>query len=69
MAADLAYQSFGPDNYNSGFGVSLQYDNRDVAVNAWQGIFASATTTFYTKALGSYNNYQVLNLDLGITAV
>jgi len=42
----------------------LQYDSRDIVVNAWKGVFANIAATFYTPGLGSDNRYQVVLLDL-----
>lgn len=64
MAQDPAYVEFGPRNYNAGVGLTLQYDSRDVVVNAWKGIFASLGATFFTTGLGSDNDYQIVDLDL-----
>ncbi len=64
MDQDPNFVEFGPENYNAGIGFSLQYDSRDIVVNAWKGIFANIATTFYTSGLGSDNNYQVVLLDL-----
>ncbi len=64
MEEDPTFIEFGPENYNAGIGFSLQYDSRDIVVNAWKGIFANIAATFYTPGLGSDNRYQVVLLDL-----
>ena len=64
MAQDPAYVEFGPNNYNAGMGLILQYDSRDIVVNAWKGIYASIASTFFTKGLGGDNNYEIVDLDL-----
>ena len=61
MAADPYYQSFGPSNFNVGLGVVVQYDSRDVAANAWQGVYFGTQVTLY-GALGE-NTYQVYDLE------
>ena len=63
MAADPAYQQYGPDNFNAGLGVVLQYDSRDVAANAWHGTYAAITATRYGGVLGGDNAYSTILLD------
>jgi len=63
MAADPAYLRYGRDNFNSGLGLAIQYDSRDVAVNAWRGLYLSFSATFYGPYLGGDNSYQVSVLD------
>jgi outer membrane protein assembly factor BamA len=64
MAQDPSYVAYGPNNYNAGLGLTFQFDSRDIVVNAWRGLFASMTSTFYGRGLGSDNNYQILDLDV-----
>ena len=64
MDADPSFLEFGPENFNAGLGFTLQYDSRDVAVNAWKGFYANLTASFYGSFLGSDNRYQVLLVDL-----
>jgi len=63
MAADPYYQRYGPDNQNAGVGFVIQYDSRDVAVNAWEGLYLGLTSTFYGHFLGGDNKYQTYLLD------
>jgi hypothetical protein len=63
MAADPYYQEFGPDNQNTGAGFVFQFDTRDVAANAWKGMYLNAQATFYGKWLGGQNLYQVYDVD------
>ncbi len=63
MAADSYYQQFGPENQNAGAGFVFQYDTRDVAANAWKGLYLNAQATFYGKWLGGQNAYQVYDID------
>ncbi|AFD07012.1 BamA/TamA family outer membrane protein [Solitalea canadensis] len=63
VAADLTYQQFNDKPFNSGFGLLFQHDTRDVAVNAWKGIFLEAQLAFYGGFLGGDNNYQVYSFD------
>ncbi len=64
MAQDPNFLEYGPDNFNAGVGLTLQYDSRDIVVNAWEGVFANIAATFYTPGLGSDNSYQIYLLDL-----
>ncbi len=64
MEEDPTFIEFGPKNYNAGVGFSLQYDSRDIVVNAWKGIFANLSTIIYASGLGSDNDYQTVLLDL-----
>jgi outer membrane protein assembly factor BamA len=63
MAADPYYLRYGHDNFNSGLTAAIFYDSRDVAVNAWRGLYLSLTGTFYGSYLGSNNTYQIYLLD------
>ncbi len=63
MNADPAYQQYGNDNANAGLGVVVQYDSRDVAANAWHGVYAAITATRYGGVLGGDNAYSTILLD------
>ena len=63
MAADPYYQEFGPSNANNGIGAVVQYDTRDVAGNAWKGIYFNAQALGYGGLLGGDNKYQAYDLD------
>jgi len=41
----------------------VQYDTRDVAANAWKGVYAGFTMTHYGGWLGGDNQYQTYLLD------
>lgn len=43
VRADAAFQRGGPRVVNSGWGATLSLDTRDVPVNAWRGVYLSAT--------------------------
>lgn len=59
------------DNFNEfkdrplsvGLGVTLNYDSRDVTVNAWEGQYLNFEYINYGSAIGSDNNYQKVLLD------
>jgi hypothetical protein len=63
MAADPAYQQHGADNRNNGIGGVLQYDSRDVAANAWTGVYAALTAMSFGGFMGGQNVYQTYLLD------
>jgi hypothetical protein len=63
MAADPYYQQYGPDNQNHGIGAVFQYDTRDIAGNAWKGLYLNAQVLSYGGFLGGDNSYQVYDLD------
>lgn len=49
--------------WNVGLGAMLEYDSRDVAVNAWNGIYLRAGMTLYGNYFGGQNNYQAYEFD------
>lgn len=63
VSQDPDYLKYGPENLNSGFGIILRYDSRDIPVNAWEGFFVDLKSTFYSQVFGGDNDYQVYQLD------
>jgi hypothetical protein len=63
MLADSTFQATGDETFNVGFGVVLQWDSRDVPVNAYHGTYFSGRARFYGTALGSDNTYQIYDFD------
>jgi outer membrane protein assembly factor BamA len=63
MGQDPTFQQHGPDNYNLGVGLVVQYDTRDVAANAWRGRYAALTITQYGGWLGGDNKYETYLFD------
>jgi len=63
VSQDPDFIKYGPENLNSGLGLILRFDSRDVPVNAWKGAYLDLRSTFYTTAFGGDNNYQVYQLD------
>lgn len=63
VAMDTYYIQYNDKPFNSGFGLVLQYDSRDIAVNAWKGTFIEFTMAFYGPYLGGDNTYQIYDLD------
>lgn len=63
VLADPYYQKFGPKNYNGGAGLILQYDSRDIPVNAYSGTLFQVMGAIYGGYLGGDNLYYLLDLD------
>ncbi|MCP4198740.1 MAG: BamA/TamA family outer membrane protein [Proteobacteria bacterium] len=60
---DPYYKNYGANNYNGGLGFRVNYDTRDVVVNAFSGFYVGAEAVFYGPYLGGKNTYQILDLD------
>ena len=58
------YNEFGPENFNSGLKFNMNYDSRDITVNAWKGWFVNFNATFYGDYLGGDNDYNIYELDI-----
>ena len=52
----------GLEVFNVGLGANFSYDTRDVPANAYSGMLLELNATFYSKAFGSTNNFNVYNL-------
>jgi hypothetical protein len=63
MAQDPDFIKYGDNNFNSGLGVIVQYDSRDVPINAFKGWQLMGSATFFGDYLGSDNRYQIYELD------
>ena len=63
VLADPNYQEFNDKPLNSGLGLILRYDSRDIPVNAWSGLYVDLEATFYNEGLGGDNNYQIFIID------
>lgn len=63
VAADPNYTEFNDKPLNSGLGLILRYDSRDIPVNAWEGLYLDLSATFYTTAFGGDNDYQAYMID------
>jgi len=61
---DPYYQEYNDKPFNSGLGLVLQYDSRDIPVNAWGGAFIELSAAFYGPYLGGDNTYQAVTVDL-----
>ena len=63
VLADPHYQEFGPKNFNTGAGIILQHDSRDIPVNAFRGTLVQVLGTVYGGYLGGDNQYYLLDID------
>ncbi len=68
VAADEEYISLGGTEsglviINNGLGVSLSYDSRDVAANAYRGIYFDVKGLGYGDYFGGDNRYMLFNVD------
>ncbi|MGR5222334.1 BamA/TamA family outer membrane protein [Vibrio parahaemolyticus] len=63
---DENFNQFKDKPFTWGFGASLQYDTRDVAVNPWTGSLFRTEVLFYSEALGSQAEYQKLDVEYRI---
>ena len=55
--------STGLTTHNSGLGLVASYDTRDVAANAYRGVFVELKAAWYARALGGQYNYGNVTLD------
>lgn len=63
VLADSTFNEFGPNNFNGGAGIILQFDSRDIPVNAYYGTLLQFQAVFYGEWLGGDNNYLMLDAD------
>jgi outer membrane protein assembly factor BamA len=63
MLEDEDYLASKDLNLNSGVGLILEYDSRDMPVNAFDGIYLSAKASYFTSSLGGDSDYGVYSID------
>jgi len=63
VAADPDYNMFNNKPLNTGLGLIVRFDSRDVPVDARQGVLFDLRSTFYGSYLGGDNQYQVYQVD------
>lgn len=63
ILADPNIIETGNFSKNAGLGLSVQYDSRDLIVNAYEGIFLDLNVMFYGWFLGGQSKYEVIDLD------
>lgn len=60
---DPNFEQYRDKPLSLGVGLTVQYDTRDVAVNAWSGMFLGLEATDYNKVIGSDNSYSKASVD------
>lgn len=63
VAADPDFARGGRVVVNTGFGITLNVDTRDVPVNAWRGLLLSVAFIGYGPWFGANTTWQALQLD------
>lgn len=63
VATDPNYEDYNEKPLNSGLGIIVRYDSRDIPVDAREGLLLDLRSTFYTPSFGGDNTYQVFQLD------
>ena len=63
MLEDPNYMRYGADIGNVSLGLLVQYDSRDVTVNAYKGLFLEASSNFYKSGAMEKPTYNVIVLD------
>lgn len=63
VRADPDFQRTGSRIVNSGWGATLSIDTRDVPVNAWRGVYLSATWLAYGLWAGGTTQWQSASVD------
>ncbi|MFZ5443452.1 MAG: BamA/TamA family outer membrane protein [Myxococcota bacterium] len=63
VATDADFQRHGATVVNTGVGLTVQLDTRDVPINAWRGAFFAATWTGFGRALGANTEWHALAVD------
>ena len=64
MAEDPNVLNDGTNISNNAVGLIVQYDTRDVLINAYRGVFAELSFIEYGRLLGGDFSYRAVNLDL-----
>lgn len=60
---DPGFRRHGSTILNTGVGLTLQLDTRDVPINAWRGVLLSGTFMGFGRALGANTEWYALTLD------
>ncbi|MDZ7607087.1 MAG: hypothetical protein U5K79_16205 [Cyclobacteriaceae bacterium] len=60
---DPNYQTYGADIDNISAGLLVQYDSRDITVNAYKGLFLELSSNFYSSAARGKPTYNVIIMD------
>ena len=63
VANDETYKKYNDKPFNSGLGLILRFDSRDIPVDTHKGLNVDLSATFYGPYLGSNNKFQIYMLD------
>jgi hypothetical protein len=63
VLADPNYIVYNKRPQNTGLGIVVQYDSRDIPTNAYEGIYLGLEGSRYSTTLGGDNNYNLFLLD------
>lgn len=63
VASDSTYQKYNDRPFNSGVGLILRFDSRDVPVDTHTGLLIDLRATYYGAFFGGQNNYRVYQAD------
>lgn len=63
MLLDANVLKSGKAIFNSGLGITMEYDTRDFIQNAYDGVYLSGSLLMFDEFLGGNTNYKVFELD------
>jgi len=63
MAVDSNYLLHGSEVFNSGYGLVLRWDSRDMPENAYKGLLLELSSTTYGRHTSGNSDFQVIDLD------
>ncbi len=63
MLNDADYLATRDLKFNTGIGAIIEYDSRDIPVNAYDGMYLSAKTTYFSQTIGGDSDYGVFIVD------
>jgi len=64
VLADETYSKYNDRPFNSGIGIILRYDSRDMPANTYYGLYINLSYTFYQNFMGGDNVYRIYDLDI-----
>ena len=64
MKLDTMVVKYGTHIRNAGFGLVLEYDDRDFPANAYSGTYISQSGTFYSKEIGGDHDFFIYQMDI-----
>jgi hypothetical protein len=63
MLEDQSILKYGPKVKNTGLGIMVFYDSRDVPTNPYKGMYINIEELFYSKSLSGDYNYKILGFN------